>query len=332
MAGTVLAHTGEHAGERATDWSPDQVQSGGTGTPATLTKALGWFSIGLGVAQFVAPHRVARLVGAPPTTKVMTLTQLMGAREIAHGVSILASRNPRPGVWSRVVGDALDIGALGAVMGSKDGDPKRAAGALMAVAGTTAADVYDGLKLRSAPSDVMAAEASEMRVRAAVTINRSASDIYRYWRDFENLPDVMTHLQSVEHLDDDTTRWTTRMPLGRTATWQAQVDEDVPDRLIRWSSLPGSTVMTSGEVRLVDAPRDRGTELHVLLSYHAPGGALTSALLKLFGDDPVQQVKDDLRRFKQVMETGQVVRSDGTPRGTDARLQPKQRPAMPIAD
>ncbi len=330
MTGTNLAHAGEHAGDVMTDWAPEQVQSGGGSGASSLARALGWFSIGLGVAQIVAPHRVARLVGAEPTTRVMTFTQLMGAREIVHGISILASPNPRPGVMGRVVGDALDIGALGTLMGSRSGDTKRAAGALMAVAGTTAADVYDGLKLGSNGGSADAG--GEMRVRAAVTINRSAADIYRYWRDFENLPDVMTHLQSVEHLDEGRSKWTTRAPLGRTVSWEAELVEDIADERITWRSVEGSMVTTSGEVRLVPAPRDRGTELHVLLTYHAPVGPVGSALLKLFGDDPVQQVKDDLRRFKQVMETGQVVRSDGTPKGMDARLQPKQRPAMPVAD
>lgn len=330
----TLAHRGTHAGEQPVDWKPAQVQSGpddglGAGQAAAgmLTRGLGWFSLGLGLAQVVAPERVVRLVGAPVTGTSVLITRLMGAREISHGLGVLSSARPVPWMWTRVAGDVLDLGLLSRAGGASGSRPVRVAGAMAAVVGTTAADVFDALQLRDRAEPVAAGR--PMRVKAAVTIDRSAADIYRYWRHFENLPDIMAHLKSVEVLDETRSRWTVRAPLGSSATWEAEIVEDVEEQVVAWQSVPGSTIDNSGEVRLMPAPGDRGTELHVLLRYELPAGAVGAALAKLFGDDPVQQVKDDLRRFKQVMETGQVVRSDGAPSGTDARLQPKQRPARP---
>ncbi|MCW2926986.1 MAG: cyclase/dehydrase [Thermoleophilia bacterium] len=331
MEGTGLAHRGEHAGEQAVAWQPEQVQSGprdGSPGPLTLASALGWFSLGLGAAQIIAPQKVTALVGAKDTPGTRLFTRAMGVREITHGLGILTSTQPTPWVWSRVLGDALDLGALGSVLRSGSTSRARTLGAVAAVAGTTGTDVLDGLGLGRSRS---ASTKGPMVVKAAVTIDRTPEAIYGYWRDFENLPDIMTHLESVEHMEDGLTRWQARAPLGASVAWTAEVTEDTPHERIAWRSIEGSMVQTTGEVRILPAPGDRGTELHVWLTYDAPIGPLGAALLKLFGDDPVQQVKDDLRRFKQVMETGQVVRSEGAPKGIDARHQPKQLPAQHAA-
>lgn len=318
---------------RAVDWHPEQVESGPEGPvsgtqamAAQLARGLGWFSLALGVAQVLAPARVARTVGVPTTSRSVAITRFMGMREIAHGAGILTSGRPTPWMWTRVVGDALDLGLLGGALRTSGSRTARVAGAIAAVGSTTAADVLDSVLLSRSPDDT--ASSPTMRVKAAVTIGRSPDDLYQYWRDFENLPDVMTHLQSVELLDEGRSKWTTSAPVG-TVSWEAEIVEDAPGNVIAWRSLPGSRVETTGEVRFKPAPRDRGTELHVLLHYHAPGGPLGTAIAKVFGEDPVQQVKDDLRRFKQAMETGQVVRSQGAPRGTDAGNQPLQQPARP---
>ncbi len=329
-----LAHTGAHAGEHAVDWSPDQVESGaeaggGSSAAGVLARGLGLFSLGLGVAQVLAPQRVVSMVGAPVTQTSLLVTRVMGVREIAHGLGVITSSRPAPWLWTRVAGDAIDMGLLGRSMNAAGAKPARVAGAMAAVAGTAAADLYDSVSLSRSDETV---GTTPMRVKAAVTINRSADDLYRYWSNYENLPDFMTHLKSVEWLDDGRSKWTVRAPLGSSASWEAETVEDVAGEVIRWQSLPGSQIVNEGEVRFKPAPGDRGTEVHVLLRYESPVGSIGSALLKLFGDEPVQQVKDDLRRFKQVMETGQVVRSDGAPYGSDARMQPKQRPAQPAGD
>lgn len=170
-----------------------------------------------------------------------------------------------------------------------------------------------------------------MRVRATVSINRPAAEVYRFWHDFTNLPRFMYHLTSVRPAADGRWRWAVRGPAGRTVRWDAEIVEDLPDRLIAWRSVPGATVPNAGRVSFLPAAGGRGTEVRVELEYAPPGGALGRAVAALFGAEPTAQVRDDLRRFKQVIEAGEVVVSDGSPRGTALPQQVRQRPARPPA-
>ena len=167
-----------------------------------------------------------------------------------------------------------------------------------------------------------------MQVKAAITVRRPVADIYAFWREFQNLPSFMYHLVSVEPRGEGRSRWQAKAPIGKVK-WDAEVVLDRPNELISWRSLPGARVMNSGTVRFETAPADQGTEIVLEMSYDPPGGAVGATLAKLVGEEPRQQVKDDLRRFKQVMETGEVVRSDGSPEGQAARRHLKQRPARP---
>jgi uncharacterized membrane protein len=121
-------------------------------------------------------------------------------------------------------------------------------------------------------------------------------------------------------------------PFGKTVEWDAETVEDVPGERLAWRSLEGADFASSGVVRFVRVPGARGTEVHVELTYDQPGGKLGKALAKYFGEDPSQQLDDDLRRFKQVYETGEVVRSEGAPYGKRARKEFPQRPARPLTD
>ena len=168
-----------------------------------------------------------------------------------------------------------------------------------------------------------------MLVKTAVTVNRPREEVYGFWHDLESLPRFMEHLESVRVTGEGRSRWTAKAPAGRKVEWDAETVDERPNELIAWRALEGADVPNSGSVRFTDAPGGRGTEVRLELSYDAPGGALTATLAKLFGEEPTQQVKDDLRRFKQVIETGEVVRSDGSPGGTRAGRQLRQRPARP---
>ncbi|HEX5598785.1 MAG TPA: SRPBCC family protein [Micromonosporaceae bacterium] len=167
-------------------------------------------------------------------------------------------------------------------------------------------------------------------VRASVTVNRSSADAYRFWRNLENLPRFMGHIVSIQAIGDGRSHWVVRGPAGRRVQWVAQIVDDRPQELISWRSLPGAKVPNSGVVRFAPAPGGRGTEVRVELSYTLRAGAAGRAIAKLFGEEPEQQVRDDLRRFKQVLETGEVVRSDGSPGGISVRQQVLQRPARPM--
>jgi len=169
-----------------------------------------------------------------------------------------------------------------------------------------------------------------LHVRAAITVNKPVAQVYTFWRDLELLPLFMTHLESVRTTGTQTSHWVAKAPAGRTVEWDARIVDDRPDELIGWRSVEGGDVPNDGTVRFAPAPGGRGTEVRVELRYEVPGGKLGALVARLFGEEPEQQVRDDLRRFKQVLETGEVVRSEGSPEGTRTRRQLAQRPAQPV--
>lgn len=155
-----------------------------------------------------------------------------------------------------------------------------------------------------------------MQVRSAITIRRPVDEVYAFWRSFENLPRFMYHLESVDVTGTTTSHWKAKAPAGTTVEWDATITVESPGSFIAWESVEGADVRNSGTVRFSEAPGDQGTEVFVELDYDPPGGALGAVVAKLFGEEPLQQVRDDLRRFKQIMECGEVTLSDGSPDGT----------------
>ncbi|MBX9624116.1 MAG: SRPBCC family protein [Gemmataceae bacterium] len=164
------------------------------------------------------------------------------------------------------------------------------------------------------PATAVAAGAG-VKVEHGVTVNAPVEEVYRRWRDFERLPDFMTHLQSVKVHDDKKSTWTARAPAGMTVRWEAEVVTDTPNQVIAWRSLPGSDVDTAGSVHFRMAPAGRGTEVRVSLKFDPPGGKFGSFVARLFGENPDQQVRGDLRRFKQLVETGETPTVEGQSHG-----------------
>ncbi|MCY7275988.1 MAG: SRPBCC family protein [Phormidesmis sp. CAN_BIN44] len=154
-----------------------------------------------------------------------------------------------------------------------------------------------------------------IRVEKTVTINKSAEELYNYWHNFENLPTFMKHVKSVQVLDMRRSHWVANAPLGQTIEWDADIINDQPNQLIAWASEEGAQIDNSGFVRFSPAPGDRGTEVKVVMEYNVPGGMVTAAIAKLFGEEPEQQIGDELRRFKQLMETGEIATIEGQSRG-----------------
>jgi uncharacterized membrane protein len=166
--------------------------------------------------------------------------------------------------------------------------------------------LYEALDISRAGTDGQ----SGIKVERALTINRPRPEVYRFWRNFENLPSFMQHLRSVDVLGSpdgrERSRWVANAPMSTEVSWEAEIYEERENELISWRSLPGSVVENSGTVRFQDAPRGLGTEVHVMIKYNPPGGSVSAALAALFGEEPNQQVRDDLRRFKQMVETGET--------------------------
>lgn len=144
-----------------------------------------------------------------------------------------------------------------------------------------------------------------IRVEKSVTIHRPRGELFQFWRNFENLPRFMDHLESVTVIDDRRSHWVVRGPAGTRVEWDAEIHNEIPDELIAWRTLPGAEVDHAGSVHF-DPSGGAGTDVRVILRYAPPAGEVGAAAARLFGQDPAQQVEDDLRRFKQVMEAGEV--------------------------
>jgi uncharacterized membrane protein len=166
---------------------------------------------------------------------------------------------------------------------------------------------------------VLDASTAKRIVRSVTIADRSPDELFAFWRDFENLPRIMKHLERVEVIDDARSRWTVKAPAGRTVEWEAEIYNEVPGQLIAWRTLHDADVANAGSVRFRQAPGGRGTEVCVELEYAPPGGRIGAAVAKLFGESPELQVREDLRRFKQLMEAGELAVSEIPGRGGRAR-------------
>ena len=171
-----------------------------------------------------------------------------------------------------------------------------------------------------------------LHVTKAVTINRPRDEVYQFWRGLTNLPRFMAHVQSVVWTGHRRSHWVVAAPAGQRIEWDAEIVEDRPNELISWRSVDSSEIRHNGSVRFIDAPGDRGTEIQVDLRYGAPAGQIGVTIAKLFGEEPTQQIRDDLRRFKQVMETGEVVRSEGSLEGAGQGLSQQRAAQAPDAE
>ena len=292
------------------------------GLPSTstkrLAKGLGWFSIGLGLAELLAPRAIANICGV--SNKHTGLIRLYGLRELGAGITIFAQEKPTEGVWSRVVGDALDLTTLGIAASNPEAKLGRVAFATANVLAVTALDVMCAMQLSNGSKQ-------GIHAKGTCVVNLPPEEVYSFWRDFQNLPRFMRHLEAVHDLGDGRSRWKAKGPAGMEVEWDATIIADVPNEVITWRSLEGSDVDNAGAVRFERAPGNRGTIVKVNLEYNPIGGVVGAAIAKLFGEEPEQQMDDDLRRFKQVLEVGEVVVSEGTLLGTGYLEQRAAQPA-----
>ena len=305
---------------RGANYAVERARPGLPSTSAKrLAKGLGWFSIGLGLAELLAPRAIASISGV--SNKHTGLIRLYGLREIGAGITIFAQKKPTEGVWSRVVGDAIDLTSLGIAATNPEAKLGRVAFATANVVAVTALDVICAMQLSSSSNQGIHAQGT-------CIVNLPPEEVYNFWRDFQNLPRFMRHLESVVDMGDGRSRWKAKGPAGTEVEWDATIIADVPGEVITWRSLEGSDVDNAGAVRFERATGGRGTIIKVNIEYNPIGGVLGAAVAKLFGEEPEQQMDDDLRRFKQILEIGEVVVSDATLYGTGYF---EQRPARPAS-
>jgi uncharacterized membrane protein len=283
-----------------------------------LAVGLGWFSVALGVAELAAPRQLSRLIGVRDDDVTLSALRACGARELANGLAVLAEPDRAAWMWSRVGGDAIDGALVAAAWRRDDTNVARLATAAAAIAGVAALDVLCATRLSDAGGRDLrrlglasGRDAHAVRVEHVTTVNRPIEEVFAFWRRFDELPRFMRHLESVEHVGPGRTRWRAKAPAGATVEWEADVVAEREPDWIAWQSVPGSGIQNSGSVRFERAPGARGTEVRVQLEYRPPAGSIGRGVAWLFGEEPGLQVKEDLHRFKQLMETGEVPLSEG---------------------
>jgi len=229
--------------------------------------------------------------------------------------------NPVERAASAVAGGALL--AYGLKEGGIGGTLLSILGGGMLVRGATGhCHVYDALGVDTteiqhrSPFKKSSLLTGKIHVVKALTINKSQAELYEFWRNFENLPIFMRHLESVTKTGETTSNWKAKAPLGQTVEWDAELTSDVPNEKIGWRSLEGAFIPNSGVVEFLPTI-DRGTEVKITMIYEAPGGKIGEWIAWALGEEPGVQIAQDLRRFKSLMETGSIMKVDGQPSGRE---------------
>lgn len=281
-----------------------------------FSQALGWFSIALGTVEIVAPRTLSWLIG---TRDRPLFLRLLGARELASGIGILSNPISPAGAWSRVAGDAMDLSLLGLALASANGTRARIAAATAAVAGVTAADAICARELSRGPSGRhgVEIEGGRINVERSIAINLPAAELYRFWRNFENLPRFMSFIELVQPIDEKRSRWIAKIPGGEELRWEAEITRDEPDKSISWASLAGGDLETWGSVRFENGPGGAGTMVTLEMRFAPRRMAAAAAFGRTLG----VMVKENLRRFKQLMETGEIPTIKGQPSGRPGRSE-----------
>lgn len=171
------------------------------------------------------------------------------------------------------------------------------------------------MTLSNAPETGVPPVEGGIRVRRSCTVQHTPQILYGFWRQFSNLPRIMSHVLSVTETSATESHWVVTGPANRTVEWDAVVTEEIPDRLIAWRTNGNPWVDHAGSVQFNPAPGGRGTEVRVSLEYHPPGGKLGDLGLKLLAKDPGEQIAQDLHRFKALLETGEIPTTQGQPVG-----------------
>lgn len=271
-------------------------------------QAMGWFSIGLGLTQLIAPRALEGAIGVKRGDGLVM--RLLGARQLINGLGLLTQRRTAYWTGARLAGDLMDLALLGREFAGDDNDRGRLAGATVAVLAATAMDVH---ATRQLAGDVSRQEqvAQVTNVGAAITIDASREALYAYWRRLENMPTIMDHVREVEVIDDVRARWTGSGPRDTTIRWDTEIVEDRPGELIAWRTV-GGPFESSGSVRFLVAPGGRGTEVVVDMHYQLRGGIVGKAVAFLSGREPGIEAARGLRVLKQIFELGEVMKSDAS--------------------
>jgi uncharacterized membrane protein len=280
-----------------------------------LQVGAGMVILGLGIAQLLAPQRVSRSTGIHAHSGVVRAS---GALSLASAFNIFNRGKPAPLGLARLACVALELTLLGR-SASHAASRGRSRQLALTGAGIAAAAMLDmSAALKQGARQTMGERTTEsgaLAVEKCITINKSPDECYRFWRNFDRFPEFMQHLEAVEKITDTRSHWKARAPVGASVEWDAEITADQPGELLAWHSVDGADVDNGGTVRFEPAAGGRGTIVRVEMQYKPPGGKAGALVAKLFGENPSQQMDGDLRRFKQIIETGEITTTEGQSSG-----------------
>jgi uncharacterized membrane protein len=296
----------------------DQQQAGEYSSAPPAARSLGILSLALGAGALLMPGPVARMSGLQRHRRLLPL---VGLRELAAGIGLLSSRNPTPWLWSRVVGDGMDLAVILSSLLSP-GNSRRTSAAVTAavVAAITAVDARESLRSSHSNAASTTGAAPDALVSASVIVGKSPEECYEFWRDPTNMTRISPMIESVTVLDERTSHWHITSPLGNRIEWDSKVTGEVPGERISWRSVDGGGLYHAGVVRFERATGNRGTLVSTSVHFRVPGGPAGVGLAKLLGANPRSEVREDLRRFKQLLEAGEIPTTRGQPSGRRSLL------------
>ncbi len=280
----------------------------GSHGPVGLARGLGWFSLGLGLFEVIAPRRLADFFSLEDQEG---LIRTYGVREILNGCGVWAAKNPTPWVWGRVGGDLLDLATL--ATGLSDDNPERGR-VLFGLAGLTGVTLVDLVVAERLRRTKAAGAEEQHEVVRSLTVHGSPEELLARWRDAETLSQVMAHFAEVHGAGPDEQHWQLRLPATQGLAWTARNLPRQDEGVLGWQSLPGATLPNEGSVSFRPSTgADRGTVATLRFRFDPPGGAFGDSLTALLGAAPGLIASQALRRFKSLVETGEIPTTENQP-------------------
>ena len=285
-------------------------RTAGRAADAVNAEKLGWLSLGLGLAALLAPRAVGRTTGLGEND---ALLRFIGARELTSGLGLLTRERKSPWLWSRVAGDVMDLAVIATALRPANPGRYRALTTAAVVAAVAAADL--AASVRDERAGVSGMTRTDAFLEASVITQKTPEECYAFWRDLSNLPKFMRSVESVTPADEARSRWRLRGPVRSSWEWDSQITVDRPGECIAWTSVEGAAIQQAGMVSFGPTTGKRGTFVRLSLHYRPPAGSVGVSVAKLFGSNPRSEAREDLRRFKQLIETGEIPSTRGQPSG-----------------
>jgi uncharacterized membrane protein len=290
-----------------------EAQSGDGLSP--LQVGAGMVILGLGIAQLIAPRRVSQSTGIHAHPGVVRAS---GALSLASAFNIFNRGKPAPLGLARLACVALELTLLGRSTSHAASRGRSRRLALTGAGIATAAMLDMSAAIKQGARQTMGERTTESGAQAVekcITVNKSPEECYRFWRNFDRFPEFMQHLEAVEKITDTRSHWKAKAPIGASVEWDADITADQPGELLAWHSVEGADVDNGGTVRFEPAPGGLYCISTRTMVPRPPGGKAGALVAKLFGENPSQQMDGDLRRFKQIIETGEITTTEGQSSG-----------------